>query len=126
MLAQARTMGSLELQSAALNALTMTLFFSQRLEECAARAKEALEVAEQAGNEMLRVETTLLIGLKHLCYGELKEAKVFLDDVVTTSRRLNHKAALMGGVTWRSCLHFFQSEYEAAVEKATEIGRAHV
>src|SRR5687767_6065484 len=91
MLAQARTMGSLELQSAALNALTMTLFFSHRLEECAARAKEALEVAEQAGNEMLRVETTLLIGLKHLCYGELKEAKVLLDDVVATSRRLNHK-----------------------------------
>jgi len=120
MLDQARAMGSLELQSAALNALTMTLFFSHRLDECVARAKEALEVAEQAGNEMLRVETTLLIGLKHLCYGELKEAKVALDDVVTNSRRLNHKAALMGGVTWRSCLHFFQSEYEDAVEKATE------
>ena len=120
MLDQARAIGSLELQSAALNALTMALFFSHRLDETVARAKEALEIAEQAGSETLRVETTLLIGLKHLCYGELKEAKVFLDDVVTTARRLNHKPALMGGVTWRSCLHFFQSEYDLAVEKATE------
>lgn len=120
MLDQARAMGSLELQSAALNALTMALFFSHRLDETVARAKEALEIAEQAGSETLRVETTLLIGLKHLCYGELKDAKFFLDDVVTTARRLNHKPALMGGVTWRSCLHFFQSEYELAVETATE------
>lgn len=120
MLDQARAMGSLELQSAALNALTMALFFSHRLDETVARAKEALEIAEQAGSEMLRVETTLLIGLKHLCYGELKEAKVLLDDVVTTSRRLNHKPALLGGVTWRACLHFFQTEYDLAVEKATE------
>jgi serine/threonine protein kinase/tetratricopeptide (TPR) repeat protein len=120
MLDQARALGSLELQSAALNALTMTLFFSHRLDECVARAREALEVAEQAGSEMLRVETTLLIGLKHLCYGELKEAKVLLDDVVATARRLNHKPALMGGVAWRSCLHFFQTEYEQAIEKATE------
>lgn len=120
MLDQARALGSLELQSAALNALTMTLFFSHRLEETVARAKQALEIAEKAGSETLRVETTLLIGLKHLCYGELKEAKALLDDVVATARRLNHKPALMGGVTWRSCLHFFQSEYEQAVEKATE------
>jgi serine/threonine protein kinase/tetratricopeptide (TPR) repeat protein len=120
MLEQAKAIGSLELQSAALNALTMTLFFSHRLPEMIARAHEALEVAEQAGSEMLRIETTLLIGLKHLCYGELKEAKVLLDDVVATSRRLNHKPALMGGMAWRSCLHFFQSEYEQAIEKATE------
>jgi tetratricopeptide (TPR) repeat protein len=120
MLEQARSMGSLELQSAALNALTMTLFFSHRLDEMVARAKEALDLAEQAGSEMLRVETTLLMGLKHLCYGELKEAKVLLDDVVATSRRLNHKPALLGGVTWRACLHFFQTEYDEAIRMATE------
>jgi serine/threonine protein kinase/tetratricopeptide (TPR) repeat protein len=123
MLDQARALGSLELQSAALNALTMALFFSHRLDETVARATEALEVAERAGSEKLRVETTLLIGLKHLCYGELKPAKLLLDDVVTTSRRLNHKPALLGGLTWRACLHFFQSEYDVAVEKATEAQR---
>ena len=117
---QAQALGSLELQSAALNSLTMTLFFSHRLEETLARAAQALEVAEQAGNEKLRADTMLMVGLKHLCYGELKDAKVVLDELVTTARRLDYKPALVGGVTWRACLHFFQSEYELAVEKARE------
>ena len=120
MLQQARALDSLELQSTALNALTMSLFFSHRLEETVACASEALEVAERSGNEKLRVETMFLIGLKHLCYGELKEAKVLLDEVITTSRKLNHKPGLCSGLAWRACLHFFQSEYEAAVKLTTE------
>jgi serine/threonine protein kinase/tetratricopeptide (TPR) repeat protein len=120
MLDQARALESLELQSTALNALTMSLFFSHRLEETVARAGEALEVAERAGSEQLRVETMFLIGLKHLCYGELKEAKLLLDEVVTTSQRLNHKPGLASGLTWRACLYFFQSEYARAVEVTTE------
>ena len=120
MLDQAQALGALELQSHALNSLTMTLFFSHRLEETLARASEALEVAEQAGNDKLRADTMLMVGLKHLCYGELKEGKAVLDDVVATARRLDYKPALVGGVTWRACLHFFQSEYELAIEKARE------
>ncbi|HEX5876700.1 MAG TPA: hypothetical protein VFY60_18785, partial [Pyrinomonadaceae bacterium] len=72
------------------------------------------------GSETLKVETMFLIGLKHLCYGELKDAKRLLDEVVATSQRLNHKPGLVNGITWRSCLHFFQSEYELAVEKARQ------
>jgi serine/threonine protein kinase/tetratricopeptide (TPR) repeat protein len=120
MLEQAQTLSSLELQSAALNSLTMTLFFSHRLEETLMRATEALEVAERAGSEKLRADTMLMIGLKHLCYGELKDAKVILDDVVNTARRLDYKPALLGSITWRACLHFFQSEYELAIAKAEE------
>jgi tetratricopeptide (TPR) repeat protein len=116
MLEQARALDSLELQSAALNALTMSLFFSHRLDETVARAGEALEVAERAGSEKLRVETMFLIALKHLCYGELKEAKRLLDEVVATSKKLNHKPGLLSGLTWRACLHFFQSEYALAVD----------
>jgi len=120
MLEQARALDSLELQSTALNALTMSLFFSHRLEETVARAGEALEVAARAGSEKLRVETMFLIGLKHLCYGELKEAKKLLDEVVALSRKLNHKPSLLSGLTWRACLHFFQSEYALAVEMTAE------
>ena len=120
MLEQAQTLGSLELQSAALNALTMTLFFSHRLDETLIRAAEALEVAERAGNEKLRSDTMLMIGLKHCCYGELKEGKAILDEVIETGRRLDYKPAVMGGIIWRACLHFFQSEYELAIEKARE------
>jgi serine/threonine protein kinase/tetratricopeptide (TPR) repeat protein len=120
MLDQAQALNSLELQSAALNSLTMTLFFSHRLEETLTRAAEALEVAERAGNERLRADTMLMIGLKHLCYGELKESRAILDDLVETARRLDYKPALCGGLIWRACLHFFQSEYELAIEKARE------
>ena len=98
----------------------MSLFFSHRLDETVARASEALEVAERAGSEQLRVETMFLIGLKHLCYGELKEAKQLLDEVVATSRKLNHKPGLVSGLTWRACLHFFQSEYELAIAMTNE------
>jgi serine/threonine protein kinase/tetratricopeptide (TPR) repeat protein len=120
MLEQARALESLELQSTALNALTTALFFSHRLEETVARAGEALEVAAQAGSEKLRVETMFLIGLKHLCYGELKEAKRLLDEVIATSRKLNHKPGLLSGLTWRACLHFFQSEYALSIDMTRE------
>jgi serine/threonine protein kinase/tetratricopeptide (TPR) repeat protein len=120
MLEQATVLGSLELQSSALNALTTSLFFSHRLEETVARAGEALEVAERAGNDKLKVETMFLIGLKHLCYGELKEAKHLLDEVVATSRKLHHKPSLLSGLTWRACLHFFQSEYALAIDMTTD------
>ncbi len=120
MLEQARALDSLELQSTALNALTMSLFFSHRLDETVARAGEALEVAERAGSEKLKADTMFLIGLKHLCYGELREAKQLLDEVVATSRRLNHKPGLVSGLTWRACLHFFQSEYALAIDITRE------
>jgi tetratricopeptide (TPR) repeat protein len=113
-------LNSLELQSTALNALTMTLFFSHRLDEMLARANEALEVAEQAGSEKLKVDTIFLMGLKHCCYGDLKEAKVCLDEAIATSRRLNHKPGLCSGLTWRACLHFFQTEYELATTAIDE------
>src|SRR6266850_6711421 len=123
MLERARELESLELQSAALNALTMTLFFSHRLEETATRAAEALDVAGRAGSEKLRVETMCLVALKHMCYGELKEAKPVLDDILSTAKALAHKPALSSGLTWRGCLHFFQSEYEACVEIETEASK---
>lgn len=43
-----------------------------------------------------------------------------LEEVVATSRKLNHKPGLLSGLAWRACLHFFQSEYEPAVVAAKE------
>ena len=123
MLDEARALGSLEQESAALNALTTALFFSHRLDETVARAGEALAVAERAGSETLRAETMALVGLKQLCYGELAEAKPVLDDLIRTARSLDHKPPLMNGLAWRSALHFWQSEYQKAVELAEEARR---
>src|SRR5438552_13811657 len=116
MFSRARATGDPAMESRALNALTLTLFYSHRLTEMAERAQEALAVAEHAGSETLRVETMQLIGLKHLCFGELIEAKSMLDEVVSTARRINHKPVLLSGLGWRGLLHFFQTEYELAEE----------
>ena len=123
MLEQARTLDSREQESAALNALTMTLFFSHRLEETVARAMEALKVAEQAGSEKLRIETLALVALKNLCYGELNEAEPVLDDIIRIARSIDHKPPLASALAWRACLYFFQSEYQEAVQCATEARR---
>jgi tetratricopeptide (TPR) repeat protein len=120
MLKQQETLFSPEKRSAALNALALTLFFSHRLEEMEARTTEAIAAAKLAGNEELRLQTMALLGLKHLCYGELAEGKSVLDDVIQTSRTINHKPTLAAGLTWRGCLYFFQTEYERAIEIETE------
>jgi hypothetical protein len=116
----AQALEKTDLESAALNALTLTLFYAHRLDEMAARADEALQVAERAGSEALRVETMQLLGLKHLCYGELAEAKSTLDDVVRIARTINHKPVLLSALGWRGLLHFFQTEYERAEEMLIE------
>ena len=108
------------MKASALSALAMTLFFSHRLEEMESRADEALEAATLAGSEELRLDTMMLMGLKHLCYGELDVARPIIDDVVSSARAINYKPALLAGITWRGCLYFFQSEYEKAVEYEIE------
>lgn len=114
MLKQAQIINDAAMESRALNALTLTLFYAHRLTEMADRAEEALAVAERAQNESLRVETMQLIGLKHLCYGELPKAKTILDEVISVARSIGHKSVLASGLGWRGLLHFFQTEYEVA------------
>ena len=103
-------------KAAALNALTTTLFFSHRLEEMEQRADEALEAAKLAGSEELRLDTMILMGLKHLCYGEVHAGMPIIDDVINSARQINYKPALLAGITWRGCLYYFQTEYERAIE----------
>jgi len=107
-------------QSGTLNALTMTLFFSHRLEEMERYAEEALAAAKVAGSEELRLETMMLIGLKHLCYGEVDEGLPIIEEVIKSARSINCKPALMAGLTWRGCLYFFQTEYEKSIEVEIE------
>ena len=113
-------LGLPEQQATALNALAMTLFFAHRLEELETRAREAVEAAQRAGSEELRLQTMALMALKHLCYGETDVAKPILDDLVQSARAQNHKPTLAAGLIWRGCLYFFQTEYEAAIEVEIE------
>jgi serine/threonine protein kinase/tetratricopeptide (TPR) repeat protein len=110
-------------QAIALNALATTLFFSHRLEEMEVRTDEALVAAQRAGSEQLRLETMSLLALKHLCYGELSLGVPMLENVITSAREINHKPALLAGLTWRGCLYFFQTEYDRAIECEVEARR---
>jgi predicted ATPase len=112
-----------EKRAAALNALALTLFFSHRLDEMAARADEAVAAAKRAGSEELRLETMCLLSLKHLCYGELSVGQPIVDEAIKIAREINHKPALLAGLTWRGCLFFFQTEYHRAIEYEIEARR---
>ena len=105
-----------EKQAAGLNAMATSLFFSHRLDEMDACADEALAAAKKAGSETLRLDTMGLMALKHAAYGELDLGQPILDDVIKSARAINYKPALLTGLTWRGCLHFFQTEYERAIE----------
>ncbi|MFY9530824.1 MAG: protein kinase [Candidatus Acidiferrales bacterium] len=120
MLDRARSLGSSALECAALNGLAAALFWAHRMEEMPQRAEEALRAAERSGNEMLGVESLGLIALKQLCYGELADAKRLLDETIRVGRALDHKPGLLVGLAWRGALHFFQSEYERAIDLLTE------
>jgi len=113
-------LGSAEKQAVVLNALALTLFFAHRLEELEVRAAEAVAAAKRAGSQELHAQTMALMSLKHLCYGEVDEAKPLLDELIKVARRLNFKPGLAAGLIWRGCLYFFQTEYELAIEVETE------
>ncbi|MEP6742319.1 MAG: hypothetical protein ABJB61_07450, partial [bacterium] len=116
MLKHQEALDSPEKKAAGLNALAMTLFYSHRLEEMEACVDEALAASKRAGSESLRLDTMCLMALKHLCYGELEFGRPILDDVIKSARAIDYTPALVAGLTWRGCLHFFQTEYERAIE----------
>jgi tetratricopeptide (TPR) repeat protein len=119
-LAWACTLGDLERESAALNALATLLYVSHRLDEMVARAEEAIRTAERAGNPVLRAQAMLFIVLKRLADGELAALKPILEEIVQTARVAHHKPVLCAGLAYRGALHFFQSEYELAEPVLTE------
>lgn len=120
MLEYQQALASPEKEAVALNSMSMGLFFAHRLEELEVRATEAVAAAKRAGNEELRAQTMSLMSLKHLCYGELEEAKPLLEELIGLARRLDFKPGLAAGLIWRGCLYFFQTEYERAIEVENE------
>jgi tetratricopeptide (TPR) repeat protein len=120
MLARAREISDAVQESMALIGLTNALYFSHRLEEMAPRVTEALAAVERCGSEPLRLEMLGLVGAKHICYGELKEAKPLLDEIIRCATEINHKPALLHGLVWRGQLYFFNTEYDQAEKTLTQ------
>jgi tetratricopeptide (TPR) repeat protein len=120
MLERAREAQSPSLECSALIALSNALFWAHNMEEMPLRAEEALRAADRAGSAALRIETSVLIGLKQLCYGELTEASVSMEENIRSARAIGHHPGLLGSLTWRGALHFFQSEYARGESMLTE------
>ena len=116
MLKQQDVLDSPEKQASGLIPLATSLFFAHRLDEMELRANEALDAAKRAGSEKLRLDTMGLMALKHAAYGELSLGRPILDEVIKSARAIDHKPALLTGLAWRGCIHFFQTEYELAIE----------
>ena len=108
---------------AGLTSLTRALFFSHRLDETAARAAEALAVAERSDNSAWQADIIALVGNQQLCYGELADAKQSLDHAIALARSAEHRSALGQALSWRAALHYWQSDYAAADDLLVEAVR---
>jgi DNA-binding winged helix-turn-helix (wHTH) protein/tetratricopeptide (TPR) repeat protein len=120
LLHQARTTGDRTTQHNALNALAEVFFYSHRLQELDECAGEAMRIAQNLGDERLRIETMVFIAMKQDIVGELGEAKRNLDEIIRIAKAFDHRKALLDGLAWRGQLYFFQSEYERAEEVLLE------
>jgi tetratricopeptide (TPR) repeat protein len=110
----ARSIDDTASEFAGLRSLTQALFFSHRLDETAERAGQALAVAERSDSAAWQADVMTLVGLKHLCYGELEDGKTSLDHAIALARSVDHRSALGHALTWRAALHYWQSDYAAA------------
>jgi tetratricopeptide (TPR) repeat protein len=115
-----------DIEHAALNAMGTTLFWAHRMGEMSECIDQLKRRFDRSDNQRLRLETMVITALQHQCYGELAEAKPLYDEVIRVARSIDHRPALLGALTWRSFVHFFQSEYndaEALLIEASELAK---
>jgi tetratricopeptide (TPR) repeat protein len=120
LLHQARAINDRTREHSALNALAEVFFYSHRLDELDECTGEAMCIAQNLGNDRLRVETMVFIAMRQDIIGELAEAKRNLDEIIRVARALDDRRALLDALAWRGQLYFFQSEYECAREALLE------
>jgi tetratricopeptide (TPR) repeat protein len=115
-----RDAGLRDVEHAALNAMGTTLFWAHRMDEMAACVDKVRRFVEVSDNQALRLESMVIMALRHQCYGELTETKPLYEEVIKVGRSIGHKPALLSALVWRSFVHFFQSEYDRAETLLTE------
>jgi tetratricopeptide (TPR) repeat protein len=120
LLCQARSVKDRMKEYRALNALAEVYFYAHRLDDLDKCAGDALRIAEDLGDERLRVETMAFIAMRQDIVGELAEAKRNLDEIIRVARTFDYRRALLDALAWRGQLYFFQSEYECAREVLLE------
>ena len=119
MLGVARGTGAPAAERAALAGLCDALFYAQRVEEMAARARELLVAATRAGGAGDRAEAHARIGQALVGQGRLEEAVPLLDDAIESARRVGAPVALKMALSYRGLVHYWQTEYQ--VTEATSV-----
>jgi tetratricopeptide (TPR) repeat protein len=107
-------------ERAALAGLCDTLFFAQRVEAMAARARELREVARRAPGEGGTAEADARIGQVLVVEGRLDEAAPVLDGAIASARRRGPRVALEIALNYRAFVHYWQTEYAAAETTSVE------
>jgi predicted ATPase len=120
MLAHARTMAAPEAERAALAGLCDTLFFAQRLEAMAARARELGEASRQAGSEAATAEADARMGQVLVGEGRFAEAIPRLEEAIASARRSKATLSLQIALSYRGLVHYFQTEYAATEARSIE------
>jgi tetratricopeptide (TPR) repeat protein len=124
MLARARAARSLAAECDALNGASHALFFAQRPEESAARAREGVEAAAREGSPLRQAEGRARLALPLVVEARLDEAASALDAVIASviaSARASGAASALGtGLWYRGFVHYWKSEYAAAEALSAE------
>jgi tetratricopeptide (TPR) repeat protein len=115
MLVVARGTDAAVAERAALAGLCDALFFAQRVDEMAARARELLEAATEPGaGEADAAEARARMGQVLLGQGRFADAIPLLDEAVRSARRARATVALKIGLSCRGLVHYWQTEYRAS------------
>ncbi len=120
MLAVARGTGAPGGELAALAGLCDALFYGQRVEEMAARARELLDSATRLGGAGDRAEAHARIGQTFVGQGRFEEAVPLLDEAIASARRVGAPVALKIALSLRGLVHYWQTEYQAAETASVE------
>jgi tetratricopeptide (TPR) repeat protein len=120
MLTCARATSSPSGEQAALAGLCDALFFAQRLEAMGVRAQQLAEGAGRVGSEAAVAEADARMGQVLVAEGRFGEAVPRLERAIAAARRCGASTALQIALSYRTLVHYFQTEYAAAEARSVE------
>jgi serine/threonine protein kinase/tetratricopeptide (TPR) repeat protein len=75
---------------------------------------EARALAERIGNRAMLAEADNVWAIYQMLSGELAQAEAAFERSIPAARSLNHRPALVNGLTWSGIVRFWRSDYAGA------------
>jgi tetratricopeptide (TPR) repeat protein/class 3 adenylate cyclase len=116
----AQSVGNVEWECRALNALGIVHNYSRQADQIGSCAMLALELAEGIGDRALWSEAMSLRANSRMVVGSVVEAHSLFDQAISAARSVECYPALLNGLTYRGVAHFFQTNYAEAAAAETE------